>query len=97
MQKKTRTDPKPGEVTPKDLMRREVWFYFDVEQQGAAKRGAQRHIQPHVPAKGRVTKVQGKCLLEITYMGGVQLTGQSRSINTLLGLNNYWVAGTEAV
>ena len=33
IQKETRTDPKPGEVTPKDLVRREVWFYFDVEQQ----------------------------------------------------------------
>ena len=41
MQKETRT----GEVTPKDLVRRELWFYFDVEQQGAAKRAAQ--LTPH--------------------------------------------------
>ena len=58
MQKETRTDPKPGEVTPKDLVRREVWFYFDVEQQGAAKRAAQRHTSTLHASwnKGRVTK-----------------------------------------
>ena len=96
MQKDARTDPKPGEITAKDLVRREVWFYFDEEQQGAAKRGAQRHTSTLRAGwnKWRVTKkLQGKCPLEITYKG----SNGPIKINTLLDLNNYWVAGTEAV
>jgi hypothetical protein len=91
-----RIDPKPGGVKPSELLRRELWFYFDQAQQGAAKRGvrSQTSILRAGWNKGRVSKLQrGKFPLEITYHG----SNGAIKLNTLLDLELYWMGGKEAV
>ena len=91
-----RIDPKPGGVKPSELLRRELWFYFDQAQQGAAKRGvrSQTSILRAGWNKGRVSKLQrGKFPLEITNHG----SNCAIKLNTLLDLELYWMGGKEAV
>ena len=91
---KAHTDPKPCEVKPKNFLRRELWFYFDEDQEGGAKSGASKSMLRAGWNKGHVTKiVRGKFPLEITYEG----SNGSIKINTLLNLDSYWVAGTAPI